>query len=284
MRIGVDSYSYHRLLGELRSGESDPGERLGDGGRAVLAEVQPLGVDVVALETCYLTASDLADLGSLVAAAAPMELCLSWGAPNGLCFGARPEALPDLLGWIDAAAAAGVALLRIVVAGPSLRGVEPVAVQIERTLEPLALAARRAGEHGLQLAVENHGDLTAAELEQLLDATGRPELGVCLDTANLLRLGDDVLAGTRRLAARTLIVHLKDIEAPTATTDPVAGPCSVAFGTGVIPLDGVLTELAAVGFSGPVCVEVAQLAPGSDERELVRDGVAWLRRFAPRAG
>ena len=125
MRIGVDSYSYHRLLGELRPGESPPGDRLEDGGLAVIAEAQGLGIDGVSLETCFLGTPDAGDARALAAAARPLELVFAWGAPNGLEFGASPSALSELLDWIDAAAAAEIRTVRIVVAGPALRGREP---------------------------------------------------------------------------------------------------------------------------------------------------------------
>jgi sugar phosphate isomerase/epimerase len=76
------------------------------------------------------------------------------------------------------------------------------------------------------------------------------------------------------------MLHLKDVEAVTPATDPVAGPRSVRYGTGVVPLDAVLDVLQAAGFDGLACVEVAQLGPGDDERALVADSVAWLRRRA----
>jgi sugar phosphate isomerase/epimerase len=215
-----------------------------------------------------------------------MELALAWGASNGLGFGTLPAALDDLLAWIDATAAAGIGLLRVVAAGPAFRGREPVEAQIARTVAPLAEAAARAAEGGVFLAVENHGDLAAAELADLLERVGDARLGVCLDTANLLRLGDDVLAGTRLLAPRTLMVHLKDVEPLATAIDHVSGPASVCHGTGVVPLEGVLATLGEAGFAGPVCVEVAQLRPGADERELVRAGVSWLRAWEarPRTG
>jgi sugar phosphate isomerase/epimerase len=76
------------------------------------------------------------------------------------------------------------------------------------------------------------------------------------------------------------MLHLKDVEAVRPDVDPVAGPRSVRYGTGVVPLEAVLDALAADRFDGLVCVEIAQLGPGDDERELVADSVAWLRRRA----
>jgi sugar phosphate isomerase/epimerase len=128
------------------------------------------------------------------------------------------------------------------------------------------------------LAVENHGDLTAAQLNALLDEVGEEAVGVCFDTANALRVGDDVLEAVQLLAPRVRMLHVKDVEPVSAETDAVAGPRSVPYGSGVVPLDEVLDVVAAAGFDGLACVEVAQLAPGDDERALVAHSVAWLRR------
>jgi sugar phosphate isomerase/epimerase len=51
----------------------------------------------------------------------------------------------------------------------------------------------------------------------------------------------------------------------------------VRYGRGVVPLGDVLDVLSDAGFDGLACVEVAQLGPGDDERELVVHSVAWLR-------
>src|SRR6266536_4833572 len=102
MRIGVDSYSYHRLLGELRPGEPPPpGPPLARGALDLVAECRELGVDLCALETCFLPPPAELDLDALRAEAGGMELALSWGAPNGLEFGASAMALDDLLAWLE---------------------------------------------------------------------------------------------------------------------------------------------------------------------------------------
>ncbi len=274
MRIGVDSYTYHRLLGELRAGENDPGERLADGGASVVAEARGLAVGAVALETCYLPAPRQLDAPALREAAAGLELCLSWGAPDGLELGRRAGARDDLLAWIELAPTLGVGLIRIVVAGPRLHA---DADEWPNAVAPLRTAAERAHGLGLELALENHGDLTAAQVDALLTAVGHPALGVCFDTANALRVGDDVVEASRLLAPRVRMVHLKDVEPVESAADPVAGPCSVPYGDGVVPVETVLSTLAAGGFDGLVCVEIAQLAPGADERALAAGCVEWLR-------
>jgi sugar phosphate isomerase/epimerase len=275
MRIGVDSYSYHRLLGELRPGEDDPGERLADGGEAVIGEAAGLCVDGVSLETCYLDPPRRLDVEALRSAAGPVELVLAWGAPEGLELGAASGKRDDLRDWIEAAARLGCRVLRIVAAGPRLRA--RAAAELPSLVEPLQEAAAQARSRGLALALENHGDLTAAQLSWLLDRGGDDALGICFDTANALRVGDDPVDAARLLAPGVRLVHLKDCESLDAVTDPVAGPRSVPYGTGVVPVAAVLDVLEGAGFAGLVCVEIAQLGPGADERALVADGVRWLR-------
>src|SRR5262249_54009778 len=155
--------------------------------------------------------------------------------------------------------------VRCVAASPALRGRAPVAEQIAATVAPLAAAATRARELGLRLAVENHGDLRAAELLELVERAGDEALGVCLDTADALRVGDDPPEAAKLLAAGTLMVHLKDVEPLTPGMDPVAGPRSVPYGEGAVPVAAILAALAARGFDGLVCVELGQLGPDADE-------------------
>jgi sugar phosphate isomerase/epimerase len=272
--VGIDSYTYHRLLGELRPGEDDPGERLTDGGVAVLAEARVLGVDAVSLETCYLDPPSRLDTVELREVATGLELALSWGAPNGLEFGRNAGALEDLLAWISLAPRVDCRRMRIVAAGPRLRG---QASDWPHAVAPLRSAARCAADEGLELALENHGDLRASEIDALLDEVDEPALGVCFDTANALRVGEDVVEAARLLAPRVRMVHLKDVEPLENVVDPVAGPRSLPYGEGIIPLEDVLDILDRHGFDGSVCIEIAQLGPGVDERELAASCVAWLR-------
>jgi sugar phosphate isomerase/epimerase len=274
VRIGLDSYTYHRLLGELRPGEEDPGERLADGGANVISEARALGVDAVSLETCYLGPPSRLDVAALRQAAAGLELALSWGAPEGLALGARADALDDLLDWARLAATLGCRLMRVVAGGPRQHA---RAYEWPAAVAPLRRAAEHARELGLELALENHGDLNAAQVDALLDAVAHPALGVCFDTANAPRVGDDPVAACRLLAPRVRMVHLKDVEPIESAADPVAGPRSVPYGEGIVPVEAVLATLAAAGFDGLVCVEIAQLGPGADERALAADCVRWLR-------
>lgn len=282
MRVGVDSYSYHRLLGEVRPGELDPGRRFAGGAADVLAECRRLGVAVASLETCFLAPPAELDPAALVTAAGGVEIVLAWGHPHGLELGSRRDRVEELRSWIELAPAVGCALVRLVAGSPRFRRDGLPDGALERLASVLADACRWADDAGVQLALENHGDVTAHEIGTLLGLVASPTLGVCLDTANALRVGDDPLEAARALAGATRMVHLKDCESSVGI-DPLTGPRSVAYGDGIVPLEAILGALADVGFAGPVCVELGHLGPGKvDEVALVERSVAWLARYCGR--
>jgi sugar phosphate isomerase/epimerase len=270
VRIGIDSYSYHRLLGEVRSGEGAPAQAL-SGAAALVAEMIDAGAEVLSLETVFLDPPARLDAGALVGAARGREIAVAWGHPYGLRWGADPAALADLLAWIDVAPRLGARIVRCVAAHPALRDGPVPQARLDATALALTRARERARARGVVLALENHADLDQGELLALLDAV--PGLRVCLDTANAVRVGDDPVALAAAVADRVAIVHLKDL----AGDGP--DPRSVPYGTGVVDLTGVLDALRDGGAPPdlPVCVELAQLGPGAvDERLLVRQGVCWL--------
>jgi len=257
LRIGIDSYSYHRLLGDVRPGEEAPARRFDT--RDVLERARELGVDAVSLETAFL---------DLPLPDTDLEVVLAWGHPHGL---ASEGGLDDLLAWLDLAANMRCGLVRCVAGSPRLRS---------RPVEGLRVAVARARELGVTLALENHADLRAAEIVDLLDCV--EGLAVCFDTANALRVGDDPHDAALLLAPRTRMVHLKDVAADW--NDPVAGPRSVPYGEGVVAVRDVLGVYRAVDLDPLICVELGQLAPGADELELVEQCVAWLRHYASSNG
>ena len=281
MRIGIDTYSFHRMLGLLRDGEDATAERIDRDERGAIALAAEFGVDVVAAQTCFLPAPPRVDVSACVRAAAPAELVPSWGAPNGLEFGANPGAAAELDWWIDASAAAGCRLLRIVLGGPAMRVLEPDAVRTERSLPVLQRVADRAARQGVRLAIENHGDTGTAHVADILHRLSHPSLGSCFDTANALRTGDDPVEAARILAPWVLMLHLKDVEPLDRQLSHVTGPCSVPYGDGIVPIDRVLEVLAApIAAGAPVCVELGQLPRGADERALIDASLDWLRRRA----
>jgi sugar phosphate isomerase/epimerase len=283
MRIGIDSYSYHRLYGEIRPGErprSEPPWSLEPA--PVLAHARAVGAEVVMLETCYLPDPDELPTERL-GVDAGLSVRFSWGHPwpagafHGLDGGRTPAAETDLARWIDLCGRLGHEVMRITLGSPATRTPEPRSARIGRLVDPVRRAADRAASVDLALAIENHGDLTAGELKEIIDRADRANVGVTLDNVNLIRLGDDMVEGTHLLAPHTLVVQLKD---HVATDDPSipGGPVCTTLGEGASPLAEVLAELDAVGFDGPICVELASLGPEpEDELAMIERSVQWLR-------
>jgi 3-oxoisoapionate decarboxylase len=262
--IGVDSYSYHRLLGEVRRGEVPPLHLFPRGSLDAVAEARLLRLDFALLQTSFLGEAETFVPDEYLAEAGGVALGLSWGAPEGLEFGERAGALGDLVAWLPHAAALGLPVMRIVAGSPAHRG------RSEAPLTALlqeACAAARA--HGIRLALENHGDLAAAQIERLVERVDG--LRVCFDTANALRVGDDVAAAAQLLAPAIDVLHLKDCAG--AWDDPATGPASVPPGDGVIPVDAVLAACP----EALACIELGQLSPSARERALVGTYVEYLR-------
>ena len=81
MRVGIDTYSYHRFFGEIREGEEDPGTRWTTWD--FLDRAVELRVDGVSLETCYLDLHDPAFRnGWQPACTKPAWMRFSPGAPR----------------------------------------------------------------------------------------------------------------------------------------------------------------------------------------------------------
>lgn len=284
MQVGIDSYSYHRRYGETRPNEDPAGPPWALQPSPVIAHATALGVDALFLETCYLPEPE--DLGDEVCGTDTLRIGFSWGHPwpsgrfHGLDGGRYWGAEQELERWIRAAAEHGHDVLRITAGSPASRGDEPAEVLVERLVGPMRRAAETASRHGVRLALENHGDLRVADILDLFTRVGRPELGVCLDNVNLIRVGDDMLEGTAALAPYALLVQLKDHVAGDPTIP--GGPVCTALGEGIAPLDDVVAVLADAGFEGPVCVELASLGPGAhDELAIIERSVDWLRSHVP---
>ena len=138
---------------------------------------------------------------------------------------------------------------------------------------------------GVVLAVENHADLRAAQLARLGERIGSPRLAVCFDTANAVRVGDDVLAAADLLAPRIVMAHVKDVR-PDGWRDR-SGPVSVPLGAGVLPVRRVVERLRSGGAGAAsggldlwLLVEFGHLGDRDvGERALVRADLRQLRAW-----
>ena len=284
IRIGVNQFSFHRYYGEILRRETDPQAHWDL--NEFLEQVEPLDLDVISLQTIYLQEAEITDGTLRDASACFPETILEWGHPDGLQMGKSAAAEADALQWIRRAQELEMDLMRIVAGYPSYRGEEPVADQIRRLTPVLQRLCDQAAETRLDLALENHADFTPAELKQLIEAVERENLGAAFDTGNCVRLGVELLEGTRTIAPYTSMVHLKDIvQLAESVGDPLAVWPSAVFGQGATDVGGALDILVGAGFAGPVLVELSALYPfGGDECEAVAACVEWLNRYVATDG
>jgi sugar phosphate isomerase/epimerase len=285
VRVGIDSYSFHRYFGDWYPGlQEDPGvtwTMVDDFVDYAVAQ----GAEEVALETRYFPALDPGYCDDLRARLdeAGILRTVGWGDPHGLCVGTSPEALAELEDHIPNVPRLGAGILRIV--GGSMRTTdEPHEPQIEALVPVLRRAAKVAADHGVVLAIENHLDFTSAEIVELIERTGVDNLKVNFDFGNAVRIYEDVVKAARRLAPLTVSTHVKDIffrrpaddNARTFTFWP-----SCALGDGAIDVEGAIQALGEEGYDGGLCVELDYIAPWMIERgeeALVADSLSYLRR------
>ena len=81
----------------------------------------------------------------------------------------------------------------------------------DAAFESLALAKEVLATFGMKLAIENHQDLRAGELIDVVKRVESEHIGVCLDTGNSIALLEDPMEVVEALAPWALTTHIKDI-------------------------------------------------------------------------
>lgn len=284
MRIGVDSYCYHRFFGEIYPFQNDPGKRWST--RDFINRALQLKVEGVSLETCFFQSFEPEALQELKDPLDQhhVDRVVAWGHPDGLEGGQNQSALEDLINCIDVAVLMGAKVMRIV--GSSLRfRNEPHGPQIENLTEMLTRAARVAERMGVILAMENHIDFTANEILTLIHRVGSNNFGVNFDTGNALRLFADPVQEAKLLAPYIHATHIKDVS-PRRGGSPQEWNFweSVPAGHGVVDIPGVMKVLRDQGYQGTLCVEVDCLRKDWEEDEAVEASVLYLRELDVKLG
>ena len=134
---------------------------------------------------------------------------------NDFCHPTGPERDKQIAGvksWIDHADVLGAPVIRIFSGGQRDGQSESEARQL--AVEGIAQCCEYAGQHGVFLALENHGGLTATPegLLSLVQAVDSPWFGVNLDTGNFH--GADIYAELAQLAPYALNVQVKVMVQP----------------------------------------------------------------------
>jgi len=282
MKIGIDSYCYHRFFGEVYPDQQKPAKDWTV--QDFLTRAKELKVDGVSLESCFLPANaDDAWFKDLRAQLDEygLDRVYAWGHPDGLERGRNWTAYEEMVASVPKAKSIGAEVMRVVGSSLMFRH-EAHAPQIKALAEMFKKAAKVAEDAGVKMAVENHIDFTGDEILELLTEVDSPNFGLNFDTGNFLRLLDDPIKAMEKLAPHVMATHVKDL-----MPDKNARPTDWHFFAGVPVGDGLIDNQALANllhkakFNGFLAVEVDH--PHSDwagrEDEMVELSIKGLRRI-----
>ncbi len=282
MKVGIDSYCFHRYFGEVYGHQTPPPQRMTV--FDFLDFAKDLNVDGVSLESCFFPSHDNAFYDDLKARldGYGFDRVYAWGHPDGLEAGRNEDAFHDMLKSVEYAARIGASVMRICASSFTFR-LEPHAPQMEKLVPWLKEGARVAESWGIRMAAENHIDYTSSEWLELLERVDSPYMGLNLDTGNFLRLLDDPIEGSRKLADRVYATHIKDLK-------PVRGVnvgewyffSSTPVGDGLVDNQQLAQILYDANYSGFLAVETDSLHPDYENQEhwAVEKSVWMLKRIA----
>jgi 3-oxoisoapionate decarboxylase len=283
MKIGIDSYCFHRFFGEVYEGQplADNAMTMED----FVAFAVELRVDGVSLESCFFPTMEASWFRELKARLDDfgLERVYAWGHPQGLEDGANRSALEDMVAQVDNAERIGAKVMRVT-PGPGDGDYRylPRQPRLEVLADWFKEAVRAAEPRGVKLAAENHGDYTAREMLWLVEAVASPYFGVNFDTGNFLRLLDDPVEALSKLSKYVFATHIKDLKVRRGVSrSEWFFFSSTPVGEGLIDMDRIMRLLAEVGYDGLLAVEIDHLHPDYeyDEHTAVRRSIAELRRL-----
>jgi sugar phosphate isomerase/epimerase len=277
MKVAIDSYCYHRYFGEVYAGLQEPADRtmtVWD----FLQRARRLGVAGVSLESCFLpTEGDFLLRLRDTLDSYGFERVWAWGHPTGLGSGTDRQAARDLVAHLAHARQVGASVMRIVGGNRRTRPAS-FAMHKRRLGGMLRKLLPAAEDHGVVLALENHIDLTADEMVDLVGSLASPWLGVCLDTGNNLRLHEDPVVVAAKLAPLARATHVKDIGVRRGDPREFAFWPSVPLGKGLVDVCRVVGLLQEAGYKGLLAIEVDYLHPDhGDEDRAVAASVKYLK-------
>lgn len=282
MKVGIDSYCFHRYFGEVYPHQTAPEKNMTM--EDFLAYAKELDVDGVSLESCFFPTTEEAWFKDLKAQLDDygFDRVYAWGHPDGLEAGKNRDEFESMIAQVKNAKLIGADVMRVVASSLMFR-FEPHGPQIDILVDWFKEAVKVAEDYDVKLAVENHIDYTSDECVELLERVDSPYLGLNLDTGNFLRLLDDPVDGTRKLASRVFATHIKDLK-------PVRGLnatewyffSSTPVGDGLVDNQKIAQLLYDANYQGFLAVETDSLHPDyeNQEHEAVAKSVKKLKEIA----
>lgn len=191
-------------------------------------------------------------------------------------------AFASMLNAIDRTAECRWDLIRVVLGTYIHWASEPTEQSLARLVPLMTQAAQYAELAGVELAIETHCDLPSRTIRELIEQVGSDHVGIVLDTANVIRIGEDLLEAARLVAPYTRMLHVKDLDLSQADIGDPGGwwPC-VTLGKGDLPLADCLTNLMRNGRVDLACIEISAVHPTANEDDMIASSLEWLSAFLP---
>lgn len=291
MKIGIDSYCYHRLFGEVYGDQQAPSKTITL--EWFIRRAKELGVDGVSLESCFIPRFDASYLSEIKGMLDEFGLkrVYAWGHPDGLEAGGNESAYDDMIKHMDYAEAIGADVMRVCGSSLSFRFGDHEK-QLALLTRMFTNAMKFAEAKKLKIANENHIDFDSDEMLRLIHQVNSPYFGINFDTGNFMRVLDDPIEGMKKLAPYTFSTHIKDLKPQTS--------CSVKnwhffactpTGRGLVDNQKLAQLLKDANYKGFLAMEIDYLHEDfrnnwadDDEDKAVAESVKELRRIAKVVG
>lgn len=282
MKVGIDSYCYHRFFGEVYPQQQKPEKQITL--EDFLKRAKELEVDGVSLESCFIPRFDKEYLSEVKGMLDEygFDRVFAWGHPDGLEGGKNEQEFGKMVESIDYAGQIGAKVMRVVGSSLMFR-FEPHEPQLEKLAKMFSEAVKVAEENDIKLAVENHIDYNSDEILSLIQQVNSPYFGINFDTGNFMRVLDDPIQGMEKLAKHVYATHIKDLKPQKGV--PVNEWfffSSTPVGEGLVDNQKLAQILKDNNYEGFLAVEIDFLHPDykNDEDTAVAQSIQELKRIA----
>lgn len=283
MKVGIDSYCYHRFFGDVYSAQVKPPKEMTL--EDFIHRAKKLDVDGVALESCFIPRFEREYLSEIKGMLDEFGLdrVYAWGHPDGLEGGKNEKMFDEMVTSIDYAKAIGAKVMRVVGSSLEFR-FEPHEPQIERLTKMFSEAVKVAEKNDIKMAIENHIDFNSDEIVTIIRNVNSPYFGINFDTGNFVRVLDDPVQAMEKLVQYVYATHIKDLKVQLGV--PVNEwyffSCTPVGDGGIVDNQKLAQMLQDNGYDGFLAVEIDFLHPDykNDEDRSVAKSIKELKRIA----
>jgi sugar phosphate isomerase/epimerase len=259
MQLGIGSYSYRWAMG-FKDVRPDRPMTPAD----LVRKARALDLDLVQLaDNVGLHTADEATVSELASIARALNVEVELGL-NGL----RAETLEPYFALAD-------------VLDARILRVAPDEIDASRPIDDIVRSLRavlpRLQAGNIVLAIENHFHFPSLQLKTILDAVDHPRVGVCLDVANSIAIGEWPSDTIAMLAPYAVNLHLKDY---AIAIDPYGVGMAVTgtpLGMGLFDITSVFAALEREGRDVNVLLE-HWLPRAETHSQTTANEDAWLEQ------